>query len=230
MMTVSDIHNVTFEKSMRGYRADEVDDFLNKVALEFESLVQELDEATKTRDDALAQVAQVKEDSDAKLAILGNKIEQYRADEENLKVALLNAQRLGETVVSEAKQKADTIISDAKRTAKQLQLEAQDKISQQELQFINMQAEVTKFKTDIMGRYKKHLELLAAIPVPETKKQQIVFSSEAQAAEPASKPKKRGSKVVDEPAPATEQQDLFNDTKTDDAGSFENYRGVTFEE
>lgn len=43
--------------------------------------------------------------------ILAEKVDQYRNDEETLKTALLNAQRMGESVIHEARQKAETIIT-----------------------------------------------------------------------------------------------------------------------
>lgn len=52
--------------------------------------------------------------------ILAEKVDQYRDDEETLKTALLNAQRMGESVIHEARQKAETIIYDANSKASQL--------------------------------------------------------------------------------------------------------------
>ena len=47
------------------------------------------------------------------MQILAQRIEGYRADEDTLKTALLNAQRLGENVIHEAKQKAEGILREA---------------------------------------------------------------------------------------------------------------------
>ncbi|MEG1639766.1 MAG: DivIVA domain-containing protein, partial [Ruthenibacterium sp.] len=61
MMTVGDIHNVTFEKAMLGYRSEDVDDFLTKVAQDFELLLQERDDAINEREASAAAAAQEKE-------------------------------------------------------------------------------------------------------------------------------------------------------------------------
>ena len=67
-MTVDDIRNAVFDKTLgRGYRMDQVDDFLAQVAAEFERKERE------------------KEDIEKKLYILAEKVDQYRNDEETLK-------------------------------------------------------------------------------------------------------------------------------------------------
>ena len=76
-MNAEDIRNVTFDKVMRGYRPEEVDAYLDQVAAELERLQTE------------------KADAEKKMYILAEKVDQYRDDEETLKTALLNAQRMG---------------------------------------------------------------------------------------------------------------------------------------
>ena len=87
-MNAEDIRNVTFDKVMRGYRPEEVDAYLDQVAAELERLQTE------------------KADAEKKMYILAEKVDQYRNDEETLKTALLNAQRMGESVIHEARQKS----------------------------------------------------------------------------------------------------------------------------
>ena len=60
-----------------------------------------------------------KADAEKKMYILAEKVDQYRNDDEKLKTALLNAQRMGESVIHEARQKAETIIYDATSKASQ---------------------------------------------------------------------------------------------------------------
>ena len=95
-MNSDEIRNVAFDRTMRGYRPEEVDEFLARVAAELDKLQEE------------------KEDAEQKMFILAEKVDQYRDDEETLKTALLNAQRMGESVIHEARQKAETIIYDAR--------------------------------------------------------------------------------------------------------------------
>lgn len=149
MITAQDIHNVTFEKALRGYRMDEVDEFLGKVAEQIDTLTKE------------------KNDLEKKMYILAEKVDQYRKDEETLKTALLNAQRLGETVVYEAKQKAETILYDANSKASQAKEEAAEQVAVEERALAEMKRQVAQFKNDILNLYKQHIESLSAIPGAE---------------------------------------------------------------
>ena len=149
MITAQDIHNVTFEKALRGYRTDEVDEFLSKVAEQIDTLTKE------------------KTDLEKKMYILAEKVDQYRKDEETLKTALLNAQRLGETVVYEAKQKAETILYDANSKASQVKEEAAEQVALEERALAEMKRQVAMFKNDILNLYKQHIESLSAIPGAE---------------------------------------------------------------
>ena len=78
MLTSNEIRTVSFDRTIRGYRCEDVEAFLQQVADQF--------------DQHQATMA----DLEKKLHILAQKIEEYRADEDTLKTALLNAQRMGE--------------------------------------------------------------------------------------------------------------------------------------
>jgi cell division initiation protein len=145
-MKAEDIRKVSFEKVMRGYRMDEVDAYLAQVATEMERLQAE------------------KEDNEKKLFILAEKVDQYRNDEETLKSALLNAQRMGESVIHEARQKAETILYDANTKASQLKEEASESVVGLENELARLKAEVAKFKCDVLELYRQHIESLSAVP------------------------------------------------------------------
>ena len=146
-MTVDDIRNAVFDKTLgRGYRMDQVDEFLAQVAAEFERKERE------------------KEDIEKKLYILAEKVDQYRNDEETLKTALLNAQRMGESVIYEARQKAETIVYDANNKASRLREEARQVVADAEEELRSLKAEVTHFKKNILDMYRQHIELLSVLP------------------------------------------------------------------
>ncbi len=158
-MNASDIHNVTFDRVMRGYKPEEVDEYLDKVAAELERLQAEL-----------RQLKAEKEDAEQKMFILAEKVDQYRNDEETLKTALLNAQRMGESVIHEAKQKAETIIYDATNKANQARDAAIEQVAEQEMLLARMKAEVARFKGEILNLYKQHIESLSMLPEEEKRK------------------------------------------------------------
>lgn len=220
MITAQDIHNATFEKAMRGYRSDDVDEFLTKVAQEIE------------------QMAKEKAELEKKLFILAEKVDQYRSDEETLKTALINAQRLGETVVFEAKQKAETIIYDATKRASAEKDEAAEKVAAAELMLAKLQGEVGKFKTDVLNLYKQHIESLSVIP-DEPKKAPAKKEAAKAAKEPLfteeSMPKNQRNAAkgkIDFEAFTQTNLDV-TDTKeahAKKADGFENYQGISFDD
>lgn len=90
MLTPDKIKEKQFQSSGRGsYRADDVDVFMNEVSASYEKMFKENGDLIR------------------KISILAKKIEEYRADEESLKLALLNAQKLADQIISEAKEKAE---------------------------------------------------------------------------------------------------------------------------
>lgn len=157
MITVQDIQNVTFDKGLRGYIADQVDQYLDQVAEQIGDDAKKIAELEKEN-------ASLKE----KLYILAQKIDEYRADEDNLKSALLNAQRMGENVVREAKQKADAIEREAKIRAEGIVSSAAERTREEQLEFERVRAEISQFKASVLDLYRQHIESLSTLPDEET--------------------------------------------------------------
>jgi len=149
MLTPSDIRNKMFERAKNGYRAEEVQLFLVEVAGQQEYLMDENADLIK------------------KLEILAERLEQYREDEESLRSALIGAQKLGDSVVRDSKRKAEAIIAQATRKSEELVSDAQASISREAMALSKMQVEVAKFKSHILGLYKKHIEIIQEIPYDE---------------------------------------------------------------
>lgn len=95
MLTPDKIKEKQFQSSGRGsYRSDDVDVFMNEVSASYEQMFKENGDLIR------------------KISILAKKVEEYRADEESLKLALLNAQKLADQIVAEAKEKAEKELAD----------------------------------------------------------------------------------------------------------------------
>lgn len=149
MISPQEIRSVTFDKVMRGYRPEDVDAFLQQVAQDME------------------QLAADNADKEKKLYILAEKIEEYRRDEDNLKTALLNAQRMGESVIREAKQKAESLLREAGIRADTLTRVAQEQSEEQQQELERVKAEVAHFKNTLLAMYKQHIELISGLPGDE---------------------------------------------------------------
>lgn len=94
-MNPKDIAAKRFEKSALGYKPEEVDEFLKSAAIE------------------LANAIKDKEESEAKIIKLVEKINEYRQDEDSIRDALLIAQKQGKRIVTDAKEEADKIVAEA---------------------------------------------------------------------------------------------------------------------
>lgn len=93
-MNPREIASKRFEKGF-GYKQEEVDSFLKEIALEYANAVRE------------------KEESEAKIVKLVEKINEYRSDESAIGNALLIAQKQGNKIISEAQEEAAKIVSEA---------------------------------------------------------------------------------------------------------------------
>lgn len=160
MFTAEEIRSQTFEKAMRGYRPEDVHAFLAQVA----ATVEELN----------AQKA----DTEHKLAILAQKVEEYRGQEESLKAALLNAQRMGDNMLHEAKQKGDSILNEAMTKAKKMMDLAQERERDEKESLQRLESEVAGFKANILGLYQQHIESLTQIDQKVSEVHTAVFGEE----------------------------------------------------
>ena len=184
MLSSEEIRSVTFEKAMRGYRTEDVDAFLEQVAAGVDQLVAE------------------KADVEKKLYILAQKVEEYRAEEDTLKSALINAQRLGENVIHEAKAKADSVVREATGKAQRILDAAADREREEKDKLRQLEAEIASFKGSILSLYQQHIESLSELDRRVSSVHTAVFGEEAAAQEeiPVSA---QGEEITAEPVEAS---------------------------
>lgn len=177
MIASDDVRRVTFDRAMRGYRCEDVDDYLKQVADSIDSLAAENDDLQK------------------KLVILAQRIDQYRADEDTLSTTMINAQRLGENVIKEAKQKAAEIIRAANIKAEDREQRARDEVELAQQELVTIKQEADAFKKRLMDLYRQHIEMIAKIPEYHPNR------AEQQAAQPQPEPEPNQPIPEDVPAP-----------------------------
>ena len=163
MFTADEIRQITFERGMRGYRPEDVDSFMENVADAFETLENE------------------KKDLEEKLYLLAEKVEQYKAEEESIKTTLINAQRLGESIVSDARVKADNIIREATIKKNDIISSAYNEIEGTEETLNRLKKEVSDFKNSVLALYMEHIKSLSTLP--EEKDEETNVTEEAVAEE-----------------------------------------------
>ena len=102
MLKPMDIHNKEFKKAMRGYDAEEVDEFLDEIIVDFEKLQRELD-VLKTQ-----------------LSNYSENMNSYREKEISLNNTLVSAQRFADQLIKDAEAKAASIVAEAEAEAQRI--------------------------------------------------------------------------------------------------------------
>lgn len=183
MMTPQDIREKGFEKAVfGGYDAGSVDNFLDNVAADF--------------------AAALKENSvlKSKMKILVDKIEEYRATEDAMRLALLSAQKLGTQIQNEAKEASENMINEAQIQADTIVGGAKREVKGEEQKLIEAKRASAQFIENMRLLCTKQLDFLDALG--ETKVMESVYAP----SEP---------EPVPEPAPVPEfeaEEDKVDDT------------------
>ncbi len=107
MITPQDIKEKTFEKALfGGYDMAAVDSFLEEISSDL-ALLQKENATLK-----------------GKMKVLVDKVEEYRGNEDALRMAVVSAQRLGNIIERESKEKAEALVADATEEADRITREA----------------------------------------------------------------------------------------------------------
>ncbi len=192
LLTADKIRHITFTPG-RGntYRDTDVDDFVDQCADTVQALTARIDELNQ------------------KMEVLADKLVEYRNEEDSIRSALLSAQRLGDSIVREAKQKAELMLDDARIKADKIKENARREIGDEELELKRIQKEVSDFKAKLLDMYRQHLSLIDLLP--EVKEEDVPAAAEPVAEEPASADVAPAAEVPQqptaEPVPAAEESD-----------------------
>lgn len=215
MLTPQDVRSVQFDKNLRGYRTEDVDNFLDKVTAQLELDVEQAETLKR-------QVAELQSENQR----IKHELEGYEADGNMLKSALINAQRMGENVIREANQKSDEILhranlraddivreanellQKANARADEIVNEAMEQKAAEEREYERIRLEVTRFKADVLNLYRAHVESLSRLP--EYQKEEPAPGEEEAAEQPAEAALPEGG---GEAAPAGEEDFWSKDEK-----------------
>ena len=187
--------DIKFRTAFMGYQKSEVDAYVTRVKIEFgehEKKKKKLEEELQEQKTEIEDQQKRLDENEKKYEDLKREYEEYRnrmeaegADPKTIQDAILNAQRMSEIVIVEAQQKAMDIREKARQDKKQQEEEGKKLVedakaealrvtSEAELRCDSLQHEydrilmdVTGFKAEIMKMYRKHMELLAALPPKE---------------------------------------------------------------
>ncbi|HWP80575.1 MAG TPA: DivIVA domain-containing protein [Candidatus Acidoferrum sp.] len=148
MLTPTELKSKQFSRSLfGGYSMSDVDRLLDILTVDYEKLYTENAELNK------------------KVEKLLDRLEAYEEQEESIKAAILNAQRMCDTIVKQAGQKAELIEIDAKAKSDKIMKSAEETVKIKEQELDTLQAEAGKFRERLVSIYREHLALITALPV-----------------------------------------------------------------
>ena len=187
--------DIKFRTAFMGYQKSDVDVYVTRIKTELEEREKQqkkLEEELQEQKTEIEDQQKNLDEAEKKYEDLKREYEEYRnrmeaegADPKTIQDAILNAQRMSEIVIVEAQQKAMDIREKARQDRKQKEEEGKKMVedakaealrvtSEAELRCDSLQHEydrilmdVTGFKAEIMKMYRKHMELLAALPPKE---------------------------------------------------------------
>lgn len=142
MLTPMDIHNKEFKKGIRGFKEDDVDEFLDKVVSDFEKLYRENGELKD------------------KIASMNERVESYSNIEKTLQNTLIIAQTTAEEIVLNARKKSELIIQEAEDQGRKIIEDSNNKVIKVHQEFEELKKEVQVFKTRFKTLLESELEVL----------------------------------------------------------------------
>ena len=153
MLTPQEVSARSFTKTMMGgYNMTMVDEFLDELTDDYTTLYKEN--------------ASLK----AKLKVLVEKVEEYRATEDSMRATLLTAQRMADSIVKEAEEKRDGILKQAEAAAREKLDGYRREAEQYNRRLQQGQEEIQRFVAESRTLCEKELRFLeefAARPLEE---------------------------------------------------------------
>ena len=144
MITPMDIRNKEFKKAFKGYKEDEVDEFLDKVIADYERIYRENGELKD------------------RISIDNERIESYNSMEKSLQNILMIAQTTAEDIVANSRKKAEIIIKEAEEQSRRIIEDANSSIIKINRDYEELKKEVQVFKTRFKTLLQSELEALNA--------------------------------------------------------------------
>lgn len=141
-LTPQDIQSQQFHVRFRGFDVDEVDEFLERVAEDYLTAIQEN--------------KQLKE----RLEEMQKDLSGYREQEKSFQKAFVSAQQVADEMTEKRKKEAEQILEDAKQEAEQLRTEARQEITELEKQLDQLSNQKNTIREELRATLTGYLERL----------------------------------------------------------------------
>ncbi|KGP92789.1 septum formation initiator [Pontibacillus chungwhensis BH030062] len=141
-LTPLDIHNKEFTRGFRGYDEDEVNEFLDQVIKDYESVIRE------------------KKNLEEKVSQLEEKLGHFSNIEETLNKSILVAQETAEEVKGHANKESKLILKEAEKNADRIINEALSKSRRISLEVEELKKQAKVFRTRLKMMVEAQLDML----------------------------------------------------------------------
>src|SRR5690625_1323373 len=137
-----DIHNKEFTRGMRGFREDEVNEFLDQVIKDYEITIR------------------AKKDFESEVEELTEKVAHFTNIEDTLNKSILIAQETAEELKSNARKESKLIIKEAEKNADRIINEALSKSRKIAMEMEEMQRQAKVFRTRLKMLIEAQLDMV----------------------------------------------------------------------
>ena len=165
LMDSNSIMDKSFTEAMRGYKKEEVEEYLADIARE------------------MSQLKKENGDLEKKLQVCADKIREYREDEDALKDALLGAQKTGNAIIAESKEKAANIVQEAEDKRDEMMKNADDYVADRKAEGEKIIEDALAEKARIEAEAKKAADDIHAQMVIQTELDKEVLARTKREAE-----------------------------------------------
>jgi len=153
MITPMDIQNKEFTRGVRGYKEEEVDNFLDLITLDFEAITQE------------------NRNLKGSLALLTQEVEKYRDSEKTVLETLEAAKALMADISASSEKRAEILLKNAELDAERIVREARDSVERLTKESASLTGRISamklKYKT-LLENELERFDSLSAELFPET--------------------------------------------------------------
>lgn len=145
MIAPHELKNKAFNKAVRGYNCAEVDEYIEFLLEQYTELY--------------------KENADLKNELHTTKVKysELHSDEDAIRAVIVRAQKLGETIVQQAKNEAASIIEGAKSKCQSTIDETEKVISDRKLEIEHLKEIAEKYRKQLYEQYIEHINMLQSM-------------------------------------------------------------------
>ncbi len=149
MLAPHELKNKEFQKSLRGYNPQEVDEYLEFVLEKYTEIYRENNELER------------------KLRIVVTNLDEIKDEEESIRSTLISAQKMAEKIINDANDRADVITGAIKDRCDGVIAEFRQQLQAEKEKAWVMRTKIIDFKKELYELYGKHINELKDLSVNE---------------------------------------------------------------